>query len=108
MYNFKYNKKGYIIIESSKKCYLKYIEDIAYASLLTLGFLSGKLYLDEAYIIASDQKKFNNPLGVYYKSLRESIFGQYSIFTKNAYSILIPIAKKNVCKKCRKKNVRYN
>lgn len=103
LYNFKYNKKEYIIIESSKKCCLKYIEDIAYASLLTIGFLSGKLYLDEAYIIASDQKKFNNPLGVYYKSLRKSIFGQYSIFTTNVYSILIPIAKKMCAKNAEKR-----
>ncbi|WP_315047361.1 hypothetical protein [Capnocytophaga sputigena] len=94
LYNFEYSKKNYLIIESSKKCSLKYIEDIAYASLLTLGFLSGKLYLNEAYIIASNKNSFNNPIGVYYKSLRESISGQYSVFTTNAYSVLIPIAKK--------------
>ncbi len=94
LYQFEYKKEFYLAIESTKQCYLTDIESIAYASLLTLGFFSGTLHLQEAYIVASKSSGYNSPTGLYYKSLRESISGQYSIFTTNSYSVLIPIARK--------------
>lgn len=94
LFHFEYKKEYYLVIESTKQCYLKDIEDIAYASLLTLGFFSRTLHLQETYIIASKSIGYSSPIGLYYKSLRESITGQYSIFTTNSYSVLIPIARK--------------
>lgn len=94
LFHFEYKKEFYLVIESTKQCYLKDIEDIAYASLLTLGFFSGTLHLQETYIIASKSIGYNSPVGLYYKSLRQSISGQYSIFTTNPYSVLMPIAQK--------------
>lgn len=94
LYNYKYGKDFYLVVESTKKCSFEEIESISYSSLLTLGFFSGILHLNETYIVVSKSKNFNSPFGLYYKSLRETISGQYSIFTTNAYSVLIPIAKK--------------
>jgi hypothetical protein len=94
LYHFGYQGDFYLVVESTRQCYLKEIEDIAYATLLTYGFFSGTLHLQETYIVASKSKSFSSPVGLYYKSLREAIFSQYSIFTTNAYSVLIPIARK--------------
>lgn len=94
LYHFRYHKELYLVVESTKPCNFKDIEDIAYSTLLTLGFFSGTFHLQETYIVASKGKSFNCPVGLYYKSLRETISGQYSIFTTNAYSVLIPIARK--------------
>ena len=94
LYQLEYQKEFFLVIESTKKCCLKDIEKIAYAALLALGFFSGILHLQETYIIASKSKNFNSPIGIYYKSLRETILGQYTIFTTNPYSVLIPIARK--------------
>lgn len=94
LYHFGYKNGFYLVVESIKSCYLTEIENIAYAALLTLGFLSGTLHLQEAFIIASKSDRYTRPVGLYYKSLRESISGQYSVFTTNAYSVLVPISRK--------------
>ena len=76
LYHFGYKNGFYLVVESIKSCYLTEIENIAYAALLTLGFLSGTLHLQEAFIIASKSDRYTRPVGLYYKSLRESISGQ--------------------------------
>lgn len=93
-YKFEYSKKFYLVVESTRQCLFNEIESLAYSSLLTLGFFSGVLHLNETYIVVSKSRGFNSPVGLYYKSLRETISGQYNIFTTNAYSVLIPISKK--------------
>ncbi|WP_346985966.1 hypothetical protein [Chryseobacterium sp. POE27] len=93
-YQFQHNNRYYLVTESLYKCSFNEIENLAHSTLLTLGFFSGKFHLNETYIVASNRDNFNSPVGLYYKSLRESISGQYSIFTTNAYSVLVPISKK--------------
>lgn len=93
-YQFQHNKRYYLVTEPLYKCNFNEIENLAHSALLTLGFFSGKFHLNETYIIASNRGNFNSPVGLYYKSLRESISGQYNIFTTNAYSVLVPISKK--------------
>lgn len=94
LYHFEYCKEHYLVVEATMPCSFNDIEKLAYCSLLTFGFFSGILHLNETYIIVSKSKGFNSPVGLYYKSLRETISGQYSIFTTNAYSVLIPISRK--------------
>ncbi len=94
LYHFGYKKGFYLVVESVKPCYMKEIEAIAYAALLVLGFFSGTLHLQETFIIASTNDRYTRSIELYYKSLRESISGQYSVFTTNAYSVLVPISRK--------------
>lgn len=91
-----YKEEHFLVIESDKKYGFDEIHKICHSVLLAFGFLSGKFHLNETYIVVSDDESFQEPVGLYYKSLRETITGQYSIFTTNAYSVLKSIAvKKN-------------
>ena len=42
LYHFEYRKEFYLIIESTKRCDFKEIENIAFSTLLTLGFFLRK------------------------------------------------------------------
>lgn len=96
-YHINIGKQNFIVVESRFMCPFNDIDKIAYSVLLGFGFIIGKVYLDEAYTIVATIDDFLNPLGVYYKSLRKSIECQYTIFTANVYSVLMPIAKKKTC-----------
>lgn len=96
-YHINIGKQNFIVVESRFMCPFNDIDKIAYSVLLGFGFIIGKVYLDEAYTIVATTDDFLNPLGVYYKSLRKSIECQYTIFTTNVYSVLMPIAKKKTC-----------
>jgi hypothetical protein len=92
-YNIKVENDSYLIIDSTTHCDFKGIDKIALSILVSYGFLSATIHLNEAYIIVSDEQSFTEPIGIYYKSLRNTLKGQYTIFTTNAYSVLVPIAK---------------
>lgn len=93
-YTVQVGKQPFLIIESRFLCSQAEIDKIAYVTLLSFGIISGTVYLDEVYIMASATDEFQNPIGLYYKSLRDTIKCQYSIFTTNVYSVLMPIAKR--------------
>ncbi|WP_099463096.1 hypothetical protein [Parabacteroides provencensis] len=98
LFQFEYKKQYYLVIESGEKYELDQFEKVAFNTLLTLGFLSGTLHLNEVFIVAANRKSFNVPVGIYFKTLRKSIKGQYSIFTTNAYSVLMPLSAKMTAK----------
>lgn len=87
-------KQSFLIIESRFLCSQAEIDKIAYVTLLSFGLISGTVHLDEAYMVVSVTDDFQNPIGIYYKSLRNTIKCQYTIFTTKVYSVLMPIAKK--------------
>lgn len=92
-YSIKEGNDSYLIIDSTVQCDFKETDKIAHSILVSYGFLSATIHLHEAYIIVSDEQSFINPIGIYYRGLRPTIKGQYTIFTTNAYSVLVPIAK---------------
>lgn len=92
-WGFKEGNDSFLIVDSLVPCTLEAIDKIALSILVSHGFICSSIYLNEAYIIYSKEPDFKTPTGVYYKSLRNSIKGQYTIFTTNAYSILVPIGK---------------
>lgn len=96
-YHANIKEQSFLIVESRFMCEFKEIDKIAYSVLLGFGFIIGKVYLNEAYAIVATTDDFLNPVGVYYKSLRKSIECQYTIFTTNVYSVLMPIAKRMAC-----------
>lgn len=93
-----YTCKTYIVVEPLDEYEYAELEKIAYSILLAFGLLTGTLHLEESYAVASTTSDFSTTVGVYYKSLRETLKSQYSIFTTNAYSVLIPIAKRSSCR----------
>lgn len=92
-WGFKEGNDSYLIVDSLMPCTLEAIDKIALSIFVSHGFLCSSIYLNEAYIIYSKEPDFKTPDGVYYKALRNSIKGQYTIFTANAYSVLVPIGK---------------
>jgi hypothetical protein len=92
-WGFKEGNDSFLIVDSLMPCTLEMIDKIALSILVSHGFLCSSIYLNEAYIIYGGELDFKTPTGIYYKSLRNSIKGQYTIFTTNAYSVLVPIGK---------------
>ena len=92
-WGFKEGNDSYLIVDSLVPCMLEAIDKIALSIFVSHGFLCSSIYLNEAYIIYSKETDFKSPEGVYYKALRDSIKGQYTIFTTNAYSVLVSIGK---------------
>lgn len=84
---------SHIIIEPENACVFESIDKVLFSILVSHGFLCGTIYLNEVYTIFSDDSTFNTHTGIYYKSLRKTIRGYYHIFTTNAYSILVAIAR---------------
>lgn len=92
-WSFKYQNDSYLIVDSTTPCSFEKLDKIALSILVSHGFLCSSIYLNETYIIYSKEPDFRTPEGLYYKALRDSIKGQYTIFTTNAYSVLVPIGK---------------
>lgn len=93
-YTITVGEQSYLVVESVFLCSLLEIDKVAYSVLLAFGLISGTVHLNEAYMIMATTDDFRDPIGVYYKSLRDSIRCQYTIFTTNVYSVLMPIAKR--------------
>lgn len=93
-YRIQEGKQPFLVIEPQFLCSHTEIDKIAYVILLSFGLISGTAYLDEAYMVVSATDDFQNPTGIYFKSLRDTIKCQYTIFTTNVYSVLMPIAKR--------------
>lgn len=84
--------KYFLLIDSLSPVSLAYIEKVAFNILLSYGLLFGEMPLDEAYMFVYESKDFKTPLALEYKSLVKTLKNDYSIFTTNVYSILVPLA----------------
>ena len=93
LYFFNYVGKNYMIIDSYDKVTEMEMRDFAFSISVTIGLLCGEISLGEYWIVSSDDLDSRNPIGLFYSSLIPSIRSDYSIFTSNVYSILIPAAK---------------
>jgi hypothetical protein len=94
-WSFKDKNDSYLVVDSTTPCSFEEIDKVSLSVLVAHGFLCSTIYLNEAYIIYSEEPHFESPIGIYYKALRETIKGQYSIFTTNSYSVLVSIGKNN-------------
>lgn len=65
------------------------------AILFSIGFVKQHIILEESFLFEIDTPEKGNINSLRNRQLRKSIFGQYPIFTENAFSILIPIGNNN-------------
>lgn len=91
---FSIDGKDYMAIDSYVKLSEREMRDVAFSISVAIGLLTGHLFLGEYWMVASEDKDSRKPLGLFYSSLTPSVISDYSIFTTNVYSVLIPIAKK--------------
>jgi len=78
LYEKKYNDKKYLIIDTRSKIKFDEFEEYYFSILLSLGFLSAKLYLDNGYFISSNNKNFNKIDDTTYQRFRDSIFSSFN------------------------------
>lgn len=86
--------KNYLAIDSDTKLTEREMREEAFSMSVAIGLLTGHLFLGEYWMVASEDKDSRKPLGLFYSTLTPSVKSDYSIFTTNVYSVLIPIAKK--------------
>ena len=91
---FSTEEKNYMAIDSDTKLTEREMREVAFSISVAIGLLTGHLFLGEYWMVASEDKDSRKPLGLFYSTLTPSVKSDYSIFTTNVYSVLIPIAKK--------------
>lgn len=86
--------KEYMAIDSCEKLTERDMREVAFSISVAIGLLTSHLFLGEYWMVASDDVENRKPVGLFYSTLTPSVKSDYSIFTSNVYSVLIPIAKK--------------
>lgn len=86
--------KEYMAIDSCEKLTEREMREVAFSISVAIGLLTSHLFLGEYWMVASDDVENRKPVGLFYSTLTPSVKSDYSIFTSNVYSVLIPIAKK--------------
>lgn len=87
-------KKEYMVIDSCVKLTEREMREVAFSISVAIGLLCGHLFLGEYWMVVSEDTEIRKPVGLFYSTLTQSMKSDYSIFTTNVYSVLIPIAKK--------------
>ena len=91
---FRIDDKEYMVIDSCVKLTEREMRNVAFSITVAIGLLAGHLFLGEYWMVASEDTESRKPVGLFYSTLTQSVKSDYSIFTTNVYSVLIPIAKK--------------
>lgn len=91
---FRIEDKEYMAIDSCVELTEREMREVAFSISVAIGLLTGHLFLGEYWMVASEDAESRKPLGLFYSTLTQSVKSDYSIFTANVYSVLIPIAKK--------------
>lgn len=91
IYLAKVRDRTFFVVDNLTQTNLKNFDQCVTSILFALGFIEQKILLDESYTFVINHPRTGEGVSMRYMSLRESIFGQYAIFTTNAYSVRIPI-----------------
>lgn len=78
----------YLILECEQKLSEKFFHEYCYSILLSFGFITGELILNEGYFIQYDQKDMIHPVHFAYTRLRSSISCSYVPVYTNPYGWL--------------------
>jgi len=85
MYPYKYNGKNYLVTESLTQIRLEDFNKMVFAMQVGLGLFTNRIVLDYSFTFSSEVSDFTKIDGIRYQQLRESIDGQYSVFTSNIH-----------------------
>lgn len=91
LYKVKIRDNSFLVIDNLSPITLLNFDQSVTSILFAIGFIEQMIHLDEAYTFEIDDPIVGRVVSMRYASLRESIIGQYCIFTTNVYSIRIPI-----------------
>lgn len=83
-----YANKKWLFIEPQYECGITDIGNISLAVISSLGFITGKVQLDESYIIGYADNSFKSPIYLSYQSLQKSFDYPYYWYTDNNFNIV--------------------
>lgn len=93
-YKVTVDEYSYLVIDNLAPTSRKVYDESVTSILFAVGFIEQNIHLDESYTFVIDNPRSGRTSSMEYMSLRESIVGQYDIFTTNAYSVRLPIENK--------------
>ncbi len=82
-----FDNEYYLVTESLFPVTVERMQEMTFGIAAAIGIITCRINLDEYYIALSDNPDYTSILGLCYQGLRPSIYGQYSIFTTNLYSL---------------------
>lgn len=91
---FRIKDKEYMAIDSCVTVTEREMREVAFSISVAIGLLTGHLFLGEYWMVASEDVENRKPVGLFYSTLTQSVNSDYTIFSSNVYSVLVPIAKK--------------
>lgn len=87
-YNDKENASSYLILDTSTALTFEQFSDYCFSSLVSFGYMTGKLPQDEGYFFAYDKPDLKSPKYIYYTEFRDSMYSMYSPIYGNAYGYI--------------------
>lgn len=88
------DRTDYICIDNVEALTIEQFSRSVTAIVFGLGFVCQHILLDEEYLFVLENRDSGKPVAMRYFTKRESVRGQYTIFTTNPYSVLVPIGQK--------------
>lgn len=90
-YKVKKGEGSFLVVDSMVPTSRKKFDAGVSSILFAVGLFKQDIHLDESYTFVIDNPLSGKPISMQYMSLRESIIGQYDVFTTNAYSVRLQI-----------------
>lgn len=87
-----YDSRKYLVIDYDKPLSVKNMQELSFSVIVTLGMLTSEVHLNDCWLAAYDSNDRKSESGLFFKSLTSSFRCNYSIFTNNVFSCLVPAA----------------
>ncbi len=88
LYNDKEKVANYLILDTSTKCSFDQFSEYCFSTLVSFGYVTGKLPQDEGYFFAYEKQDLKEPYHIYYTEFRDSMNSMYSPIYGNAYGYI--------------------
>jgi hypothetical protein len=88
LYHDKEKDDHYLIIDASEKLSFHQFSDYCFATLVSFGYITGKMSQNEGYFFTYDQPTLKVPNGFYYSELRGSLTSMYTPIYRNAFGYM--------------------
>lgn len=88
LYNDKEKETNYLIIDSLTQLSFEQFSEYCFSTLVSYGYVTGKLPQDEGYFFAYDKSDLKQPKHIHYTEFRDSLLSMYSPIYGNAYGYI--------------------
>jgi hypothetical protein len=78
----------YLILDASQSLGLELFQDYCFSTLVSFGFITGKLPQDEGYFFAYEKPDLKTPTHIHYTEFRQSLMSMYSPIYSNSHGYI--------------------